>query len=238
MPKPLIIGDSIGVLLQQHSDGFDADAVVGRSPAQILRAVRGIAAKHPDALRGRDVILSTGASNNTQEVDLAREQIKVLQQGGARVVMVGVGNRHDFVTADLNKKLAQIAQEEHVVFTGALDPTTLRRDHVHPTTEGATSLMAKVMQKFNDAPVHHPSAKKRAGQHRHFDQMKLIEAQRVVAGIATVTEIKDVQKALRDDGYDLGKFGANKDGVDGVAKKFTRRAIAQAIKDLNTPPSS
>lgn len=57
MSKPLIIGDSIGVLLQQHSDSFDADAVVGRSPAQILRAIRSIAARTPDALRGRDVIL-------------------------------------------------------------------------------------------------------------------------------------------------------------------------------------
>jgi hypothetical protein len=238
MPKPLIVGDSIGVLLQQHSDGFDSDAVVGRSPTQILRAIRNIATKTPDALRGRDVILSTGASNNTQDVALAREQIKVLKQAGARVVMVGVGNRQDFVAADINKNLAQIAQDEHVVFTGALDPATLRRDHVHPTKEGATALMAKVMQKFNEAPVHIPPAEKRAGQHRHFDQMKLIEAQRVVAGIATVAEIKDVQKALRDDGYDLGKFGANKDGVDGIAAKFTRRAITKAIKDSHTPPSS
>lgn len=180
---------------------------------------------------------STGASNNTQDVALAREQIKVLKQARAHVVMVGVGNRDDFIAAHLNEKLTKIAQDEKVAFTGPLDPATLQRDHVHPTAQGATALMTKVMQNFHDVPVHAP-ASHRSGQHRHFDQLKLIEAQRVVAGIATVAEIKDVQTALRDDGYDLGKFGANKDGVDGIAAKFTRRAIAKAIKDSNTPPSS
>ena len=117
MSTPLIIGDSIGLIVQRNSAGFDADAVVGRSPARVLAEIRNIGAATPEALRGRDVILSTGASNNLREVELAREQIRILKESNAHVVVVGVGDRHDYAAADINGRRAQIAQEEGVSFT-------------------------------------------------------------------------------------------------------------------------
>jgi hypothetical protein len=232
MSTPLIIGDSIGVLMQRHSGGFEADAVVGRPPATVLAEIRGIAAATPEALRGRDVILSTGASNNPHDVELAREQIRVLKQAGAHVVMVGVGDRHDYAAADINGRLAQIAREQGVGFTGGLDPQLLQSDHVHPTPEGGKILLDKALQSLRGLQSPTQVPEKRSGQSRHFNKAQLIEAQHVLAGQATGGETLDVQRELKAEGFDIGKFGVDHDGVDGKAGKFTRTAAAAAIKKL------
>jgi len=49
-------------------------------------------------------------------------------------------------------------------------------------------------------------------------------------------DVEDVQQMLVDKGYNLGKYGVNKDGVDGLIGKYTRRAINtynSKIKEVN-----
>ena len=73
-------------------------------------------------------------------------------------------------------------------------------------------------------------------QRRHFNKAQLTEAQHIAAGTATAAEVKDVQRELKAEGFNLGKFGKNHDGVDAVAGQRTLRAMAQAMKKLG--PSS
>lgn len=66
-------------------------------------------------------------------------------------------------------------------------------------------------------------------QRRHFDKAQLVEAQHIVEGTATVEEVKDVQRELKAESFDIGKFGEKHDGVDGIAGRFTRKALASAL---------
>lgn len=59
-------------------------------------------------------------------------------------------------------------------------------------------------------------------------------ANNLLANLKTKEDIKQFQKMLVDAGYDLGKYGANKDGVDGKIGKATRRAAMQYVRD-NAP---
>ena len=40
-------------------------------------------------------------------------------------------------------------------------------------------------------------------------------------------KVKQLQRFLVAEGYDIGKFGANKDGVDGMFGSMTRRAVVE-----------
>lgn len=68
-------------------------------------------------------------------------------------------------------------------------------------------------------------------QRRQFDKSQLLKtAQRVFMGAASAEEIREAQGELKAEGFNLGTFGQNHDGVDGVAGKFTVAAITRAIK--------
>jgi hypothetical protein len=75
-------------------------------------------------------------------------------------------------------------------------------------------------------------------ERRHFNKAQLIETQHIVAGTATVREVKDVQRELKAEGFDIGEFGTRHDGVDGVAGRFTQKALAASMKRLGSGPSS
>jgi hypothetical protein len=79
---------------------------------------------------GRDVILSSGASNDPSKVDAVAEQIAELKARGARnVMLLGVGDHPSL--AGVNDTLAGIAQKTGAMFQ-PIDPTTLAADHIHP----------------------------------------------------------------------------------------------------------
>ena len=71
---------------------------------------------------------------------------------------------------------------------------------------------------------------------RHFDKAQLVEVRHILAGTASVEEVKDVQREVKAEGFDIGKFGVSHDGVDGIAGRFTHKAIAAAQRRLK--PSS
>lgn len=75
------------------------------------------------------------------------------------------------------------------------------------------------------------------GQRRHFNKAQLTEAQHIAAGTTSVAKIKDVQRELKAEGFDVGKFGKHHDGVDGKAGQHTLGAMAQAMKKLGMPSS-
>ena len=45
-------------------------------------------------------------------------------------------------------------------------------------------------------------------------------------------EVKALQQMLKDRGYDLGDYGPNKDGVDGIMGPYTKTALAAYQKKI------
>lgn len=72
-------------------------------------------------------------------------------------------------------------------------------------------------------------------ERRHFNKAQLLETQHIVAGMATVGEVEDVQRELKAEGLDIGKFGTKHDGVDGVAGRYTKKALVAALQRVEQP---
>ena len=124
------VGDSIAEDLIQI--GVPGTAKIGIGPSQILGVIGGIPA---EKVRGKTVILSSGASNtgtktNPGDVKVVRMyvplQIQKLKGYGAKVILLGVGPG---INSQMNGVLAEIAQKEGAFFT-QLTKTT---DGVHPS---------------------------------------------------------------------------------------------------------
>jgi hypothetical protein len=98
------------------------DTRFGRSPAAVLAATQA----NPGLYRGRNVVLSSGASNAPGQVGLVEQQIAALHAAGAAgITVLGVGSRFSGV----NERLAQIAARCGAHFAG---PLATGPDHVHP----------------------------------------------------------------------------------------------------------
>lgn len=137
----IAIGDSIAVgfaeagRLREAMSRFASDrddaamaAVWGRTPAQVLATINATAA----ALRGKKVLLSSGASNDPSQVGLAAQQLDALLAAGANPELLGVGG--GVANADaVNKQLADIAAAHGVPFGG---PLLTAEGRVHPRDYG------------------------------------------------------------------------------------------------------
>jgi hypothetical protein len=122
----MVIGDSIGRGIS-FSLKVPADTKAGRPPQAVLDAVRANAAN----VSGKNVILSTGVSNNPMEVETANQQIEELLKAGARrVTVVGVGTKKNL--QGVNERLRDISSSHgpKVRFLGPL--SGMSRDRVHP----------------------------------------------------------------------------------------------------------
>ena len=127
---PLVIGDSIAeglrVIGRYNNAAKSELCEKGRTPQEVLETIR----RNAVELVGRDVVLSTGASNDPQ-ADICKsvqQQVEVLRASEVkRIIIVGVGDREDFQESKLNEKLRQAATEVGVIFSGPLDPQNLRR---------------------------------------------------------------------------------------------------------------
>ena len=129
------VGDSIAVLAQRRN-GYGGGGVVGAQPEGVLDQVNAIPL---GSLVGKPVVLSTGASNNPAQIDkVVPEQIASLKARGATDIrIVGVG---DAKFPGVNAKLASIAQQNGVTFTGPL--TNLQPDGVHPANATGLGMTA------------------------------------------------------------------------------------------------
>ena len=105
----------------------DGAVQTGAAPQAVLSSVLALP---EDQVRGRDVVLSSGASNNPAQVQLVSQQIDALKAKGATsVTLMGVGDRSDL--SGVNDTLAQIAQAKGARFI-PLAPGNLSPDRVHP----------------------------------------------------------------------------------------------------------
>jgi hypothetical protein len=135
----LAIGDSIAQGIATDSKTSTDLTKIGASPSAVLA---NITKADPATIKGKDITLSTGASNNPAQLALVEQQVKALKNAGAgNIKIMGVGDRPDF--AGVNDKLADISKKTGATFSGPLDPATLGPDRVHPTGKGYAAINAK-----------------------------------------------------------------------------------------------
>lgn len=142
--KPMTIGDSIGDGVKAAIGG-DGDTRVGRPPAEVLERINALPA---NALAGRVLILSSGMSNNpTEGITTVGKQIDAAIAKGAKpgdIKLLGVGDRADFKSNNINQLLIAVAAHHGVTFVplGALPPG----EHVHPNTKGYADIAQRAMK--------------------------------------------------------------------------------------------
>jgi len=122
----LVVGDSIGAGLAKQLGLDPALTKVGRSPKDVLGSLQG------QDFAGKDVILSSGASNNPKQLEMVMQQLAAMK-GAKGVTVMGVGDRPDF--RGVNDQLAQMVQQAkaqgiNANFAGPL--ANLSADRVHP----------------------------------------------------------------------------------------------------------
>jgi hypothetical protein len=102
----LAVGDSLGTgfsrfanmpgkwaLDRNDPNWTGADAAAGRTPQEVMGFINDAQKYDPDYFRGKNVMLSSGVSNDPSQIDVVPQQIKALRDAGANVQLVGVGNR-------------------------------------------------------------------------------------------------------------------------------------------------
>lgn len=141
---PVVIGDSIaaGIGRSRH---WETHAEVGKGPSWVLNQII-----DPDLdVRGKDVVLSSGASNDPGSASLVQQQIEALRSKGARTVrVVGVGDRPDL--DGVNETLRRASEKAGGQFTGPLHD--LSPDHIHPRNYYEVVGGPTVEVRIHDAP--------------------------------------------------------------------------------------
>jgi hypothetical protein len=102
----LAVGDSLGTgysrfagmpgkyaLDRSDPNYTGADAAAGRTPQEVMGFIGDAQKYDPDYFRGKNVMLSSGVSNDPSQIGVVPQQIKALKDAGANVQLVGVGNR-------------------------------------------------------------------------------------------------------------------------------------------------
>ena len=162
---PLILGDSLA-----SKGGLGGTGVVGASPKAVLDSITGLP---DDQVKGRDVVLSGGASNNPAQASLIYDQVQALKAKGANsVTVVGVGDRPDF--QGVNDQLAIVSGRSGAKFV-PLDTTQLGPDRVHPTQQGYRTLLAAATPKTTTdatpAPTPAPAGSQSQGKPMASDDL-------------------------------------------------------------------
>ena len=125
----IYFGDSIAHGYRSAVNGTGSTRE-GANPQQVLGFINGYSGN----LQGQTVILSSGMSNNPNDTDGIRAQIRALRARGANVRLLGVSNtynRNVQTGARMNALLGQIAREEHATFQGGFQAG---RDNIHPAS--------------------------------------------------------------------------------------------------------
>ena len=125
----IYFGDSIAHGYRSAVNGTGSTRE-GANQQQVLGFINGYSGN----LQGQTVILSSGMSNNPNDTDGIRAQIRALRARGANVRLLGVSNtynRNGKTGARMNALLGQIAREEHATFQGGFQAG---RDNIHPAS--------------------------------------------------------------------------------------------------------
>ena len=124
----LFIGDSIAEGMKDAAKG-EGNTQVGRKPSEVLSEMERMGA---DYFKGKEVVLSTGLSNNTQDLDSVKKQMEFLKNAGAKVKIAGMSNSREDL-APGNQQLQQLSSEYGYDFMGGYEAG---EDKVHPTNYG------------------------------------------------------------------------------------------------------
>jgi hypothetical protein len=131
------IGDSLGVGIGRAGN-MPVYAKEGLGPHAVLDNIRNLPA---DSVAGKDVILSSGASNRPGDVGFVTGQIEALKnKGAASVTLVGVGDQKDLTDNRVNTSLQNIANQTGATFR-PVDTKQLEKDRIHPTSSGYASIV-------------------------------------------------------------------------------------------------
>lgn len=118
-------GDSIAVGYGGNSPGRRR---VGASPSEVLGYIDQDLKDNPERFRGQTVNLSTGISNNPDDLSSVEKQIERLRRAGANVSVLGAARgRYD----RQNASLSSIASRYGASFRGGF---VAGRDGVHPAS--------------------------------------------------------------------------------------------------------
>jgi len=244
---PIVFGDSIGVRAQMGY-GIDQDEAMARVGAAPDEVRRKIANYHGD-LGGRDVVLSSGTSNDPSKIEDVREQLALLKQHGAgRIFLLGVSSQNDRYSGD-NEKLQAMAADAGATFVPIPD-TSGDPMNVHPPVgalhkailaaqEGEGPQVRDLVYRYNGSqpkpPLHDLVYHAPEGQMQQFktefggDTPPAANGELPSMSRAQVQEIQTLLKGVNaengDNRYNIGTFGANHDGVDGIRGGFTTGAI-------------
>lgn len=120
-----IWGDSIAVGLQR-AYGLGGQAKEGLSPSAIANMLEQAITANPSAFRGARPLISSGLSNNPQDIEGVRRQIQLLKNAGANPSFVGLASGR-YNTE--NNLLSQLTRSSGVGFLGGFKPGA---DSVHP----------------------------------------------------------------------------------------------------------
>jgi Transglycosylase SLT domain len=132
-PAAVVIGDSLA-----SKGGLGGTGVVGASPQAVLNSIN--QGNKGGAYRGRDVVLSSGVSNDPAKAEHLTEQLSALDSGEARsVTVVGVGPAIEAKVPGINARLRQLAEDKGAHFV-ALPSGQFAGDGVHPTPGGYKQL--------------------------------------------------------------------------------------------------
>lgn len=122
------LGDSIAHGYKS-SDKGNGITKVGATPAQILDNIK----KNPNQFKGQTVYLSSGLSNNPNDIASVEAQLQALSSEGANVKLIGVSNSFKGSTkmgTQMNGQLQGLAQKYNVEFLGGFTPADKAK--VHP----------------------------------------------------------------------------------------------------------
>jgi hypothetical protein len=121
----IFLGDSIAQGMRDVAKG-EGTTQVGRKPHEVLSDMEALG---PEYFKDKEVILSTGLSNNTEDLESVRKQMEFLKQSGANVKVAGMSNSREDL-APGNEQLQSLAGEYGYQFMGGYDAG---KDKVHPT---------------------------------------------------------------------------------------------------------
>jgi hypothetical protein len=147
--EPVAIGDSITAHLIRKAGVAGQEsgkvgvfnpgdtAVSGFGPTDVLGVISSTPVQN---IQGRNVVLSTGVSNNPGQIDQVVSQIQTLKsRGAASVTVLGVGTADKLKGA--NDQLAQIATQNGATFAGPL--AKVASDGIHSSDPKAVLQQAQ-----------------------------------------------------------------------------------------------
>jgi hypothetical protein len=219
--------DSFALILDTHTSAGDAlhQALDGIDPAR-LDAFTNIMKSHFPRKPGEtpysimtDGLMHTSGPDGRANAEFARKiqnalriDVNILEQR-----LPGMIARARLSTADGQDELKRADQT------------------IHNSQNGIDSAIEKYVasQQGLTAAVPQVAQAETTNGRRHFDKTQLLNAQLDIAtGHASKAEIEGAQAELISEGYDIGKFGKNHDGNDGVAGKRTKAALTKAISGI------